>query len=196
MLVVPPGSPANTAQELLALARAKPGKLNYGSAGVGSSQHLAGAMLIKATGIDIVHVPYKGTSPAEADLMAGHVAMLLDTTACLQFVAGGKMKALAVAAKKRIAALPNVPTFDEIGVPGVYSSAWYGVMAPAGTPREIVMRLNTEINASLQTADVKKRFFDFGGEIGGGTPEAFSQFVESEIKRYADIVRLSGAKLE
>ena len=118
ILVVPGASPLNSAQELLAHVKANPGKVNYGSAGVGSSQHLAASMLIAATGIDIVHVPYKGTGPAETDLIAGHIAMMLDTTACLPFVAGGRMKAFAVASKARNPALPNVPTFDETRHPG------------------------------------------------------------------------------
>ena len=130
VLVVPGNAPANSAQELLAYIKANPGKVNYGSAGVGSSQHLAASMLIAATGINIVHVPYKGTSPAETDLIAGHIAMMLDTTACLQFIAGGRMKALAVASKARNPALPNVPTFDELGIPGVYSSARQAAAQP------------------------------------------------------------------
>src|SRR5262245_59466550 len=154
ILVVPASSPASTAHELIAEARARPGKLNYGSAGVGSSQHLAAAMLIAATKIHIVHVPYKGTSAAETDLIAGHIALLLDTTACLPFVTAGKMKALAVAAKARNPALPNVPTFEEIGVPGVLSGAWYGLMAPAGTPREIIDKVNAEADAVLRDPEM------------------------------------------
>jgi tripartite-type tricarboxylate transporter receptor subunit TctC len=196
ILVVPGNAPANTAQELLAYIKANPGKVNYGSAGVGSSQHLAASMLITATGANIVHVPYKGTGPAETDLIAGHIAMMLDTTACLPFVAGGRMKALAVASKSRNPALPNVPTFDEIGVPGVYSSAWYGIMAPAGLPQEIVNRINTELNAVLKSPEVRKKIADFGGEPGGGSPADFDRFVASELKRYADIVKASGAKVE
>lgn len=196
VLVVPGNSPFNTAEELLAHIKANPGKINYGSAGVGSSQHLAAAMLIAATGIDIVHVPYKGTGPAEADLMGGHVSMMLDTTACLPFVASGRMKALAVASKTRNPALPNVPTFDEIGIKGVYSSAWYGLMGPAGMKPEIVNRINTEVNALLKTPETRKRIADFGGEQGGGTAADFARFVESEIVRYADVVKASGAKIE
>ena len=195
-----PGRPGQLAgehrDELIAEARANPGKLNYGSAGVGSSQHLAAAMLIASTKINIVHVPYKGTSAAETDLIAGHIALLLDTTACLPFIAAGKMKALAVAAKARNPALPNVPTFDELGIPGVLSGAWYGVMAPAGTPREVVDRVNAEMNALLRTPEMRKRLADFGGEPGGGTPEDFGQFMAAETVRYADIVKLSGAKME
>jgi len=196
VLVVPANSPFHSVQELVAMAKANPGKLNYGSGGVGSSQHLATEMFKRATGVDIVHVPYKGTAPAELGLMSGDVALLLDTTACLPFIAAGKMKALGVASKLRNAALPNVPTFDELGVPGVYAGVWYGVMAPAGTPREIVERLNRELNAVLASPDMKKRMVEFGAEIGGGSPESFGQFMASELKRYAEVVKLSGAKVE
>jgi len=196
ILVVPANSPAKTVKDLIDLARANPGKLNYGSAGVGSSQHLAAVQFITATKIDIVHVPYKGTSPAEVDLIAGHVSLMLDTTTCLPFIASGKLRALAVASKKRNPALPDVPTLDEAGIPGVYASSWYGLMAPAGTPRPIIDKLNAEANQVLQSPEIKKRMAEFGAEIGGGTPEEFGQFIVSEIKRYESIVRLSGAKIE
>lgn len=196
ILVVPASSPARSVQDLLAMARANPGKLNYGSAGVGSSQHLAGVVFKSATKIDIVHVPYRGTAPAEADLVAGHISLMLDTTTCLPFIAAGKLRALAVASKARNPALPDVPTFDEVGLPGIYASAWYGLMAPAGTPREIIERLNRETNQVLQSPDIRKRMADFGAEIGGGTPEEFAGFIASEIKRYEEIVRLSGAKVD
>ncbi len=196
ILVVPGNAPHNSAQELLAHIKANPGKVNYGSAGVGSSQHLAAAMLIASTGIQVVHVPYKGTGPAETDLIAGHIPMMLDTTACLPFVAAGKMKALAVASKARNPALPNVPTFDELGISGVYSSAWYGIMGPAGLPAEVVNRINGEVNALLRTPETRKRIADFGGEPGGGTPADFAKFIQSEIARYADVVKASGAKVE
>jgi tripartite-type tricarboxylate transporter receptor subunit TctC len=196
ILVVPGNAPHNSAQDLLAHIKANPGKVTYGSAGVGSSQHLAASMLITSTGANIVHVPYKGTGPAEIDLMAGHIAMMLDTTACLPFVAAGKMKALAVASKARNPALPNVPTFDELGIKGVYSSAWYGIMGPAGLPKDVVTRINTEVNTILKTPDMIKRLAAFGGEPGGGSPEDFSKFIQSEIARYADIVKASGAKVE
>src|SRR5262245_15109230 len=196
ILVVPGNSPHNTAQDLLAHIKANPGKVNYGSAGVGSSQHLAAAMLMASTGIIIVHVPYKGTGPAETDLIAGHIPMMLDTTACLPFVAAGKMKALAVASKARNPALPNVPTFDELGIPNVHSSAWYGIMAPAGVPAEVVARINSEVNALLKTPETRKRIADFGGEPGGGTPAEFAAFIQSEIARYAEVVKAAGAKVE
>jgi len=196
ILVVQPNAPFGSVQDLIAMAKANPGKLNYGSGGVGSSQHLATEMFKRATGIDIVHVPYKGTAPAELGLMTGDVTLLLDTTACLPFIAGGKMKALAVASKVRNPALPNVPTLDEIGITGVYAGAWYGVMAPAGTPRDIIERLNRELNAVLAAPEMKKRMVEFGAEIGGGSAESFGQFMASELTRYAEVVKLSGAKVE
>ena len=196
ILVVQPGASFGSVQDLVAMAKANPGKLNYGSGGVGSSQHLATEMFKRATGVDIVHVPYKGTAPAELGLMTGDVTLLLDTTACLPFIAAGKMKPLAVASKVRNPALPNVPTLDEVGITGVYAGAWYGVMAPAGTPRAIVERLNRELNAVLAAPEMKKRMVEFGAEIGGGTPDDFANFIASEIKRYEEIVRISGAKLD
>jgi tripartite-type tricarboxylate transporter receptor subunit TctC len=195
ILVVPADSPSNSAADLLALVRAKPGTINYASAGVGSSQHLAGAMLKSAAKIDIMHVPYKGSGPAALDLVAGHVDMMLDTGS-MPHIRGQKLKPLAVASKSRLAMLPNVPTFDEVGVRGMYASAWYGVMAPAGTPQPIIDRLNAEINKALQEPKTKKLLLDLGAEIGTGSSQKFADFVNTEIKRYGDIVKLSGAKLE
>jgi len=196
VLVVPANSKANSVADLIAMAKANPGKLNYASGGVGSSQHLAAEMLKKSAGLEMMHIPYKGTSPAEIGLMGGEVDLLLDTTACLPHIAAGKMKALAVASRGRNPALPNVPTFDEAGVSGVYSGAWYGLMAPAGTPRDIVEKLNRELMAVLASPEVKKKMFDFGAEIGTGSADDFGKFMLSEIARYAEIVRLSGAKIQ
>jgi tripartite-type tricarboxylate transporter receptor subunit TctC len=196
VLVVPASSPMKTVKDVIDFARANPGKLNYGSGGVGSSQHLAAVQFMAAAKVELTHVPYKGTAPAEADLMAGHVSLMLDTNTCLPFIASGKMRALAVASKKRIAALPNVPTFDEVGVADMYASSWYGLMAPAGTPRAIIDKLNAEANVVLKSPELQKRFAEFGSEAGGGTPEEFGSFIASELKRYESIVRLSGAKME
>ena len=149
-LVVPASSSAKTAQDLVAQARKDPGKLNFGSGGVGSSQHLFGVMFNKAANLDVVHVPYKGTSPAEAALVAGQVDFMLNPPTALAFVSAGKLKALGVASPARNAALPDLPTLDEQGIKGVYTSTFYGVMAPAKTPKEIVDRLNREIIAILQ----------------------------------------------
>jgi tripartite-type tricarboxylate transporter receptor subunit TctC len=196
ILVVPAASPYKTVKDLVDAAKANPGKLTYASGGVGSSQHLAGVQFRTATKIDVLHVPYKGTAPAETDLIGNQVSFMLDTTTCLPFIAAGKMRALAVASKARNPALPDVPTLDEVGVPGVYASSWYGLMAPAGTPRDIVDRLSKEMREILATPEMKKRMVEFGAEIGGGTPEDFASFIASEIKRYEEIVRVSGAKLD
>jgi tripartite-type tricarboxylate transporter receptor subunit TctC len=196
ILVVPAASPYKTVKDLVDAAKANPGKLTYASGGVGSSQHLAGVQFRTATKIDVLHVPYKGTAPAETDLIGNQVSFMLDTTTCLPFIAAGKMRALAVASKARNPALPDVPTLDEVGVPGVYASSWYGLMAPAGTPKDIVDRLSKEMREILATPEMKKRMVEFGAEIGGGTPEDFASFIASEIKRYEEIVRVSGAKLD
>ncbi|NYE21656.1 Bug family tripartite tricarboxylate transporter substrate binding protein [Pigmentiphaga litoralis] len=195
ILEVPENSPHKTAKDLIAYAKKHPGELTYGSGGVGSSQHLAGSMLKNAAKIDILHVPYKGSAPAVADLMGGQTSMMLDTGSLGQ-VRAGKLKALAVASKTRLPMLPDVPTFDEIGVPGMHAGAWYGFMAPAGTPAPIIERLNTEINAILKTPETRKQLLELGAEIGGGTAQEFGAFSKAEIKRYADIVKQSGAKLE
>jgi len=196
ILVVPANSPFKTVKDVVDFAKANPGKLNYASGGVGSSQHLAAVQFMQVAKVDLLHVPYKGTAPAEADVVAGHVSLMLDTTTCLPFIAGGKMRALAVASKKRNPALPNVPTFDEEGLPGIYASSWYGLMAPAGLPKPVLDKLNAEANAVLKSPDFQKRMVDFGAEIGGGTPEDFGNFIASEIKRYESIVKASGARLE
>jgi tripartite-type tricarboxylate transporter receptor subunit TctC len=196
ILVVPAASPFNSVHDLVAFAKANPGKLNYGSGGVGSSQHLAGIMLATAAKIDMVHVPFKGAGPAQTALVAGHLDLVLDTPPALVHVAAGRLKALAVASKSRNPAIPNVPTFDELGIPGVHMGAWYGIVGPAGTPREIVDRINRETNAVLQTSDMKKRMLDYAAIIGGGTPEDFEAFMVRELKRFEEVVKVSGAKAE
>ncbi len=195
ILVVPAAAPWKTAQELIADAKANPGKLTYGSAGIGASQHLAGALFKNVAKVDVLHVPYKGSGPAAADLMAGHISMMLDTGS-LPHINSGRLRALAVASKKRIAALPNVPTFDEVGLKGMYASAWYGIMAPAGTPRAVVERLNREANDALKSPELHRQLVEFGAEVGGGTPDEFAAFAVSEVKRYEEIVAISGAKKE
>jgi tripartite-type tricarboxylate transporter receptor subunit TctC len=192
-LVVPASSPANSAQDLVAMAKKTPGKLNFASGGVGSSQHLFGVMFNKAAGIDVVHVPYKGTSPAEAALVAGHVDFMLNPPTALAFVQAGKLKALGVASPARSPALPDLPTLDELGFRGVHTSTFYGVMAPAGTPKEIVDRLNREIVAILKTDEMKARLAKLAADPGTESPEEFKKFVIGEIERYGEIVKLSGA---
>ncbi len=195
VLVVPAGSPYRSVKDVVDAARANPGKLNYGSGGVGSSQHLAAVQFLRIAGVRMEHIPYKGTAPAEADLVAGQVDVMLDTMTCLPFIQSGRMRALAVSSARRSPALPDVPTLEEAGVPMELSS-WYGLMAPAGTPRPIIEQLNAQANKVLASDEVRRRILDFGAEVGGGTPEEFGRFVETEIARYAEIVKASGAKLD
>ncbi|MDQ2083159.1 tripartite tricarboxylate transporter substrate binding protein [Xanthobacteraceae bacterium Astr-EGSB] len=192
-LVVPASSPFKTAQELVAYAKANPGKLNFGSGGVGSSQHLFAVMFKAATNIDVVHVAYKGTSPSETALVAGQVDFMLDPPTCLPFVQAGKLRILGVASNVRNSALPDVPTLDEQGIKGVYTSTFYGIMGPPGMPKDVTDRLNKEINAILQTSDMKSRLAKLAADPGKGTPEEFKAYVMSEMKRYGEIVKLSGA---
>ena len=193
-LVVPANSPVNSPKELVAMAKANPGKLNFGSGGVGSSQHLFGVMFNAATGIDTVHISYKGTAPAESALVAGEIDYMVDPPTALPFVTAGRLKALAVASPTRSASLPNLPTLDELGIPGVHTSTFYGFMAPAGTPRAIVDRLNKEINAVLQTPDMQARVAKNAAQTYNWSPEEFGKFVRGEIERYREVVKQSGAK--
>lgn len=196
ILEVPKQSPFQSVADVIAAAKAEPGKLNYGSGGVGSSQHLAGSMFKHLTGADVMHIPYKGSGPAVSDLLAGQVDMMLDTGSLAQ-VQAGALRALAVASHQRLPALPDVPTFEEAGVPKMFASAWYGIVAPAGTPSEVVQRLNKEVNAVVATPEVKQRMENMGALVPAGqSPEQFGAFIQSEIKRYAEIVKISGAKME
>ncbi|MFO1302979.1 MAG: tripartite tricarboxylate transporter substrate binding protein [Burkholderiales bacterium] len=193
-LVVPANSPANSPKDLVAMAKANPGKLNFGSGGVGSSQHLFSVMFNTATGIQTVHVPYKGTAPAENGLIAGEIDYMVDPPTALPFVEGGRMKALAVASANRSPALPNVPTLDEVGIPNVHTSTWYGILAPAGTPKPIVDRLNREINAILKNPEIQARLLKNAAQSYDWTPEQFTKFAKDELERYKEVVRASGAK--
>ena len=195
VLVVPANSPFRSVKDVIDAARANPGKLNYGSGGIGSSQHLAAVQFLQVAGLKMEHVPYKGTAPAELDLVAAQIDLMLDTMTCLPYIASGKMRALAVSSKTRSSALPDVPTLVELGLP-VELTSWYGLMAPTGTPRAIIDRLNVEANAVLKTEEVRRQIALFGAEAGGGTADEFGRFIAAELDRYAEIVRLSGAKVE
>ena len=196
VLEVPAGSKFETAQQLLDYARANPGELNYGSGGVGSSQHLAGAQLIQSAGIDITHIPYKGSGPAVSDLLGENLDFMLDTGSLNQ-VKGGALRALAVASKTRLAELPDVPTFDEVGLKDMYAAAWYGVAAHSAAPTEIVERLNKEINAILEEPEMIARLESMGVQVGPlRTPAELDAFVKAESKRFKALVEMSGAKVE
>ena len=194
VMVVPAKSPWNSLPDLVAAAKKEPGKYTYGSAGIGGSQHLAGAQFKTASGVDVRHVPYKGSGPAAQDLIAGHIDMMLDTGS-LGSIRGGLLKPLAVASEKRLPALPNVPTFKEAGTPMI-ASAWYGLMLPANAPPEVVNRLNAEINRILQSPDIHAKLTGMGALVMGGTAQEFGKFAASELKRYEAIVRDSGAPKE
>ncbi|OWS69164.1 Bug family tripartite tricarboxylate transporter substrate binding protein [Polynucleobacter campilacus] len=194
IMVVPESSPWNSMKDLMADAKQNPGKFTYGSAGIGASQHLAGAQFKTVTGLDIRHVPYKGSGPAALDLMAGHIDMMLDTGS-LNNIKAGKLKALGIAADKRIPELPNVPTMKEVGVPMV-ANAWYGVMLPAGAPKDITEKLNVAFNKVLKDPEVRKSLQGIGAQIDGGSVVDFTKFSQSEIKRYEGIVKMSGAPRE
>ncbi|GHU36025.1 MFS transporter [Betaproteobacteria bacterium] len=195
-LVVPAASPFNSAKEVIDYAKANPGKLNYGSSGIGSSQHLATIMLQKSTGIDVVHVSYKGTGPAETALVAGQVDFMVDNPASFPFIEAGRLKVFAVGSPERNPAKPDVPTFDELGVTGVHTSVFYGLMAPAKTPKEIVDRLNKELNELLQTEEMRTRLTKMGAVAGTGSAEDFRKYLISEIERYGVIVKSAGIKIE
>jgi tripartite-type tricarboxylate transporter receptor subunit TctC len=194
VMVVPAKSPWHSLKDIVDAAKKDPGKYTYGSAGIGGSQHLAGAQFKNAAGIEIRHVPYKGSGPAAQDLIAGNIDMMIDTGS-LGSIRGGLLRPLAVASEKRLPALPNVPTFREAGVPMV-ASAWYGLMLPAHAPREVVMRLNAEVNKILKSPEIHQRLVDMGAEVWGSTPEDYAKFNASELKRYEAIVRDSGAPQE
>jgi tripartite-type tricarboxylate transporter receptor subunit TctC len=190
ILTAGPGLAANTLRELIAYAKANPGKVSFASSGIGGAHHLSGEMLKLRTGIDIVHIPYKGGSPAAADVMAGHVPMMFELGyAALPSVKAGKIRALAVTSTVRMALLPEVPTMAEAGVPGFESYNWQGIVLPAGTPRPIVDRLNRELNAILALPEQRASIVDNGGEVAGGTPEAFRDFIRSEAAKWAQVVQ-------
>ena len=195
ILVVAPKSPIKSVADLLERARKEPGKLSFASGGNGSSQHIAGAMLESAARTDLLHVPYKGGGPAATDLMAGQVDIMLDTGS-MGHIKGGTLRAVAVASAKRIPALPNLPTFAEAGLPGMETGAWYGVMGPAGMPKEVVARLNAEFNKILKDPAIVKRLQDIGAQVGGGTPAEFETFAAQELKRYAEVIKQRGVKIE
>lgn len=197
VLVVHPSIPAKSAKELVAIAKSRPGQLSYASSGVGSTQHLAGELLKLLTGVDIVHVPYKGSGPAVLDLVAGHVAMNFDTLPpVLPHVKSGRLRALAVTTPRRAGPLPEVPTMVEAGFKGYEMTNWYGFMAPGRTPRDIVVKLNGEINRIMGLPEQKARLEEVGTQLEPMSPEQFGKFLASEIAKYAQLVKASGVTLE
>ena len=194
VLVVHPSLPVTTAQELVAFARSRPGQLNVGSSSSGTVFHLAAELLKSTAGIDMVHVPFKGGSPALAALLANQVNVLFETSLTVGPQAkAGKLRPLAVGGLKRSSAMPELPTLAESGFPGFSAENWYGVYVPAGTPREIVKRLNRDIVNALGQPDVRERFASQGAELIGNTPEQHEEFLKAEMAKWARIARLADA---
>jgi len=194
VLLVHPSLPVNTLAELIAYARTNPGRINIASAGVGSGPHMAGELLKMMTGVNMIHVPYRGTAPAVTNLLSGQVqAMLASAPGSIEYIRAGKLRALAVSDATRSQALPDVPTVGE-SVPGFEAAIWYGVGAPRNTPAEIVDVLNKEINAGLGDAKLKSRLAALGGTVIPGSPADFGRLVAAETEKWAKVVRFSGAK--
>jgi tripartite-type tricarboxylate transporter receptor subunit TctC len=190
VLVVGAASPYKTAQDVIAAAKAKPGTISFASAGNGTSQHLSGELFKSLAGIQMEHVPYKGSGPAIQDVMAGHVPMMFDTTVvAAPHIQSGKVRALAVTSTKRVKSLPNVPTMTEAGVPGYEIVSWQGIFAPAGTPKDVVQRLNAEIVKILKMPDMRERLEALGLEPVGNTPDEFAAFQKAELAKWAKVVK-------
>jgi len=197
VLVVNAKLAAQNVKELVAMARSAPGKLNYSSAGVGTTQHLAAELFKLRTGTFIVHIPYKGTAPSMTALIAGEVDLSFANIPSIQgHLKSGRLRALAATAARRDPQLPEVPTMKEAGVEGVEVVVWYGVLAPAGTPREIVQKLSEGVQRATRDADVRKRMVEQGAEPVGSTPEEFAKLLRQEVARWAEVVKISGARAE
>jgi tripartite-type tricarboxylate transporter receptor subunit TctC len=197
LLAVSPKLPVKSVRELIDYARANPGQLSNASSSNGSPGHVSGELFKFMTGTQIVHVPYKGGAPAIADLIAGNVQLMFESTNSLApHVKAGRVRGLAVSGAKRSAAFPHLPTLAEAGVPGYEVTTWSGVIAPAGLQRPVLDKLNGAVNAALEAPEVKARFEQIGSEGGGGTPEAFGELIRRDSQKWAEVVRRSGAKIE
>jgi len=197
LLLTHPSLPVKTVKDLLALAKAKPGTLDVGSAGYGSSTHMAFELFRTLSGVNITHIPYKGTGPVLVDAMAGQVHMLFgNVLSSMTHVKAGRLRALGVTTAKRSKVLPDLPTLAEAGVPGYENSTWFGFMAPAGTPAAILARLNAEVVKASQAPEIIERIAPDGGESVGSTPEQFGRHLASEITRWRKVVKDAGIKIE
>jgi tripartite-type tricarboxylate transporter receptor subunit TctC len=197
VLVLNPGVKANSLAELIALVKAQPGKLACASSGSGSTIHMSCEMFKQMLGLDIIHVPYRGSGPALTDLLGGQVQMMFDNIpSAISHIRSGKLRALATTGPVRSVTLPELPTMIEAGLPGYESTAWFGLAMPAGTPKEIIVRMNAEGQKAAKAPDFVKRMSDLGYEIVGGTPEQMASMIQDEIKRWGPIVKASGAKVD
>jgi len=197
VIVVNLNVPAKTMQEFIALAKSRPGRMTYGSSGNGSSNHMTGAMLMSAAQLDMVHVPYKGGGPGMVALLGGEIDMMVaQIPSSRQLHMAGKVRALAISGAKRSAAMPDIPTMIEAGLPGFEATSWYCVVAPAGTPKLIIDRLNAEIVKALNTPEMRQRLADEGAEVEPSTPAELARFVHAEIPKWARAVKESGARID
>ena len=197
VLVVHPSLPVHSVAELIAYAKANPGKLNFASSGSGTSIHLAGELFKVMAGVQMTHVPYKGSAPAIADLVGGQVQLMFDNLpSALAQIKAGKLRALAVTSAQRAAALPDAPTIAESGLPGYEASSWFGLLAPAGTPADVVAKINGEIARWLASPEAKEKLSSQGAIAAGGTPEDFARHIAAETAKWQRVVRESGAKVE
>ena len=195
LLVVHPSTPANTVKELIAYAKANPGKLSFGSVGSGSSSHMAGELLKVTAGIDMVHIPYKGAAPALTDLMAGRVQVYIGaTTSVLPHVRTGRLRALGVTSTKRVSSLPEYPTVIESGVPGFDVSSWYGLLGPAGMLPALVGKISTDVRRVSNTPDVRERLLKDGAETADNTSVEFAAAIRDDIQKWKQVVKVTGAK--
>jgi tripartite-type tricarboxylate transporter receptor subunit TctC len=197
LLVANPAQPFKTVQELIAYAKAHPGKINFGSSGSGSSIHLSGELFKSMAKVDMQHVPYKGSAPAVTDLLGNQIAIMFDNMpSAIQHVRSGKLRAIAVTTAKRSPELPDVPTIAEAGVPGYEATSWFGMFAPAGTPAPVVAKLNATIVKVLAQPEVSKKLAEQGAEAAGETPEQFAAFIQKESVKWGKVVKESGASVD
>ena len=197
VLEVNPALPVNSVADLIKLAKAKPGQINFASSGSGTSIHLSGELFKTMAGVDMTHVPYKGSAPAITDLIGGQVQVMFDNLpSSLQFIKAGKLRAIAVTSAKRAPALPDVPTIAESGLPGFEASSWFGIVAPAGTPPAIIARINNDVDQWLQSSEAKEKLLAQGAIPAGGTPEQFAAHIRDETEKWAKVVKASGAKVD
>jgi tripartite-type tricarboxylate transporter receptor subunit TctC len=197
VMVVHPSVPARSVKEFVDYAKANPGRINFASSGSGTSIHMSGELFRMLTGVDIVHVPYKGSAAALTDLIGGQVSVMFDNLPpSMPHIRSGKLRPLAITTTARYPALPDLPTMVEAGVPGYESSSWFGIMVPAGTSKDVVARLNAEARKIMALPDVRERFDQQGAIASPGTPEEFGEFIRAEIAKWGKVVKASGAKVD
>ena len=197
LLVAHPSQPFKTVQEMIAYAKANPGKINFGSPGNGASPHLSGELFKSMTKVDMVHVPYKGSAPAVSDLLGGQISIMFDNLpSVIPHVRSGKLRAIAISTAKRSADLPDVPTISEAGVPGYEATSWFGMFAPAATPKPVLDKISAALGKVLANAEVKKKIDDQGGEPANETPAQFADFIQKESLKWGKVVKESGASLD